>query len=72
MNWLVATRNEGTSDAIWNLIDNVYTELPFACEESGDLSQPIDAGLLSIERVKYMGDFLREKRKGNVTELGRN
>lgn len=57
-------------DAIWNLIDNVYTELPFACEESGDLSQPIDAGLLSIERVKYMGDFLREKRKGNVTELG--
>lgn len=57
-------------DAIWGLVDNVYTELPFACEESGDLSQPIEAGLLTVDRVKYMGDFLKEKNAGNNIKLG--
>jgi ornithine cyclodeaminase/alanine dehydrogenase-like protein (mu-crystallin family) len=57
-------------DAIWSLVDNVYTELPFACEESGDLSQPLEKGLLTMDRVKFMGDFLKDKSNGNVPELG--
>lgn len=57
-------------DAIWNLVDHVYTELPFACEESGDLSQPIRDGLLDSSRVLYMGDFLRDKKSGVQAELG--
>jgi len=45
-------------DAIWQLVDKVYTELPFACEESGDLSQPLEAGLLKLEDVVYMNAHL--------------
>jgi len=57
-------------DAIWKVVDHVYTELPFACEESGDLSQPIEDGLLDLSRVKYMGDFLKDKKNGIAAELG--
>lgn len=57
-------------DAIWSLVDNVYTELPFACEESGDLSQPLESKILTMDRVKYMGDFLKDKNKGIVPKLG--
>ena len=39
---------------------NVYTELEFACEESGDLSQPLEAGLLTMDRVKLMNNLLEE------------
>ena len=28
-------------DVIFDLVDNVYVELEYACEESGDLSQPL-------------------------------
>jgi len=45
-------------DAIWKLVDHVYTELPFAVEESGDLSQPLADGLLDIKQVRYIGDLL--------------
>jgi ornithine cyclodeaminase/alanine dehydrogenase-like protein (mu-crystallin family) len=50
-------------NAIWKLVDNVYTELPFAMEESGDLSQPLADGLLSKGRVKYIGDWLSQEQK---------
>ena len=45
-------------DALWQVAKEVYTELPFACVESGDLSQPLKSGLLTAERVIYMGDHL--------------
>ncbi|MEG0355310.1 MAG: ornithine cyclodeaminase family protein [Lachnospiraceae bacterium] len=45
-------------DVIWNLVDDVYIELPYACEESGDLSQPLAKGLFTMDRVKYMHDYL--------------
>ncbi|MCL2873738.1 MAG: ornithine cyclodeaminase family protein [Defluviitaleaceae bacterium] len=50
-------------NAIWNLVDCVYTELPFAMEESGDLSQPIHDGLLSEDRVKFVGEWLAEDQR---------
>lgn len=45
-------------DAIFELVDAVYTELPYACEESGDLSQPLESGLLSMDKVKFMDEYL--------------
>lgn len=57
-------------DAIWSVTPEVYTELPFACEESGDLSQPLESGVLTEGRVKYFGDFLLAKDAGHVPELG--
>jgi ornithine cyclodeaminase/alanine dehydrogenase-like protein (mu-crystallin family) len=45
-------------NAIWKAVDVVYTELPFACEESGDLCQPIRDGIIDMSRVKYIGDLL--------------
>lgn len=46
------------SDVIWDLVDNVYIELPYACEESGDLSQPLAEGRLTMDRVVLMDKFL--------------
>ena len=57
-------------DAIWAAAPEVYTELPFACEESGDLSQPLESGALTEDRVKYFGDFLMEKDAGHAPKLG--
>lgn len=51
-------------DAIWQTTKTVLTDLPFACEESGDLCQPLQKGLLRQENVHYMADFLYEKRSG--------
>lgn len=47
-------------DAIFDLVDNVYVELEYACEESGDLSQPLEAGILTMDRVKLMHRLLEE------------
>ena len=45
-------------DVIWDLVDNVYIELPYACEESGDLSQPLAEGRLTKDRVVLMDQYL--------------
>lgn len=58
-------------DAIWKVAKEVYTELPYACEESGDLYQPLKSGILQKEQVKYMGEYLQEKKSGKVRELGK-
>ena len=53
-------------DAIFSAAENVFTELPFACEESGDLSQPLATGILTLDRVRYFGELLDEIRKGSA------
>lgn len=45
-------------DVIWDLVDKVYIELLYACEESGDLSQPLAEGRLTMDRVVLMDKFL--------------
>lgn len=45
-------------DVIWDLAEHVYIELPYACEESGDLSQPIEEGRLTKDRTILMNEFL--------------
>lgn len=54
-------------DAVWELVEHVYVELPYACEESGDLSQPLESGVLSMDRVKYMCDYLKEGKETEIT-----
>ena len=39
-------------DELFSVVDEVYVDLPFACEESGDLSVPIQKGLLKEDEVK--------------------
>lgn len=46
-------------DAIWDLADKVYIELPYACEESGDLSQPLREGRLTMDQTVLMDQFLK-------------
>jgi ornithine cyclodeaminase/alanine dehydrogenase-like protein (mu-crystallin family) len=50
-------------DAIWQLVDHVYTELPFAMEESGDLCRPLAGGLLQEEQVKFVGKWLMQEQR---------
>ena len=45
-------------DVIFDLVEDVYVELEYACEESGDLSQPLEAGILTMDRVKLMHNLL--------------
>ena len=45
-------------DAIWDVADRVYIDLPYACEESGDLSQPLADGKLTKDRIVLMSDYL--------------
>lgn len=45
-------------DAIWDLVDHVYIELPYALEESGDLSQPLAEGRLTEDRAILMDQYL--------------
>lgn len=45
-------------DVIWDLVDKVYIELPYACEESGDLSQPLSDGRITEDRTVLMNEFL--------------
>lgn len=47
-------------DAVLDLAENVYIELPYACEESGDLSQPLASGKLTKERIRLMHEYLAE------------
>lgn len=52
-------------DAVSRLVKNVYTEMPYACEESGDLKIPLDTGVLTMDRVKYMEDLIADCKGGN-------
>lgn len=45
-------------DAIWDLVDNIYIELPYALEESGDLSQPLEEGRLTEDKAILMNQYL--------------
>lgn len=45
-------------DAVWDVVKKVYIELSYACEESGDLSQPLEKGRLTKDRVVLMSDYL--------------
>jgi len=51
-------------DAVHRLVKNVYTELPYACEESGDLRIPLEKGLLTSDRVLYMEDLIADTKNG--------
>ena len=57
-------------DAVWADADEVFIELPFACEESGDLSQPLASGVLKSERIRYFGELLEAKRSGEAVKPG--
>lgn len=54
-------------DAIWDLTETVYIELPYACEESGDLSQPLADGRLTMDRVILMHEYLASKEKKEIS-----
>lgn len=58
-------------DAIFSLVKNVYIELPYAMEETGDLRIPLKSGKLSKDRVVLMSDYLKnpveEVKEGETT-----
>ena len=56
-------------EAIWQATQEVFLELPFACQESGDLSQPLASGALKPEGLRYFGDYLLAKEAGSPPAL---
>lgn len=45
-------------DAVITGADSVYVDTPFAAKESGDLSQPLDRGLVRPETIQPFSDLL--------------
>lgn len=48
-------------DAVWKLADTVYIDLPYACEESGDLKIPLKTGILSDKQIHLMENLISSK-----------
>lgn len=57
-------------DAIFEAADMIMTDLPFALEESGDLSQPLEAGIIKKEEIQYMGPWLAARQEGKTQFTG--
>ena len=55
--------------AVSRLVSNIYTDLPYAKEESGDLKIPLDMGILTDDRVKYIEDLIADAKAGRSHEL---
>lgn len=55
-------------DAVWDLVDKVYIELPYACEESGDLSQPLAEGRLTQDKIVLMDQYLASGAREGVSK----
>lgn len=45
-------------DSLFEITEDVYVDLPYACEESGDLSTRIEKGLLDEKNVKCLHNVL--------------
>lgn len=58
-------------DEMWCAADHVFTELPFAMEESGDFCQPLNNGILREDQISYMADYLADKKAGKEIHLGK-
>ncbi|MGB4984318.1 MAG: ornithine cyclodeaminase family protein [Erysipelotrichaceae bacterium] len=52
-------------DALFEVVDNVYTDLNFAKEESGDLYTPIKNGLFKSEDVIQLSDLIYDEKYQN-------
>ena len=55
-------------DAVWKLVKHAYTELPYACEESGDLKIPLEKGVLTQKRVHFIEDLIEDTKQGHPHE----
>lgn len=56
-------------DALISVLNKVYIDTEFAKEETGDLSQPIEKGLLKDSQIETFGDYLlNERNKGEIVK----
>lgn len=49
-------------DALISVLNKIYIDTEFAKEETGDLSQPIEKGLLKDSQIETFGDYLLNER----------
>ena len=54
-------------DALFGLLDRVYVDTLHALEETGDLTGPLERGILRREDVRPLADLLREPRPAPET-----
>lgn len=55
-------------DAVFELIDKVYIELPYAMEETGDLAIPLSKKILTKDRVELMSTYLNNTEHLDIAE----
>ncbi|MBQ7816168.1 MAG: ornithine cyclodeaminase family protein [Oscillospiraceae bacterium] len=54
-------------DALFSVADNVYVDLNFAKEESGDLSIPLEKGIVTHDKIHQISDVLYDESYKNHT-----
>lgn len=57
-------------DAIFKMINKVWVDVDFASEESGELSTPLDTGLLKKEQIETLGQLIQSGSKPERGEFG--
>lgn len=56
-------------DALISVLNKIYIDTEFAKEETGDLSQPIEKGLLKDSQIETFGYYLlNERNKGEIVK----
>ncbi|MFV0363772.1 MAG: ornithine cyclodeaminase family protein [Suipraeoptans sp.] len=55
-------------DAVFDLIDKVYIELPYAMEESGDLAIPLKTNVITKDKVALISDYLADNSDKEIKE----
>jgi len=53
-------------EEIYPLLDKIYTDTYFACEESGDLAYPLENKLITREQISTIGTAIGSK--GNISD----
>ena len=61
-------RNARTAGCGVETRQDAYTELPYACEESGDLKIPLEKGVLTQKRVHFIEDLIEDTKQGHPHE----
>jgi ornithine cyclodeaminase len=49
-------------DALYELIDEVYVDTELAIEESGDIIQPLEKGLINESQIKTLSEIMSKEK----------
>ncbi len=52
-------------DALFSVVDNIFLDVEFGKEETGDLANPLERGLLDEKSIRSFGEFILQGKDGD-------